>query len=79
MVAKQTLYRHEVRQLRTIQQRHLLLILKIKWVYIISNEEVLKRAGTRRHRSNVRKKSAVLARPCLSGGRQQTTQATPMW
>ena len=41
-----TLYQHEVRQLRTIQQRHLRLILKIKWDHFISNEEALKRAGT---------------------------------
>ena len=41
-----TLYQHEVRQLRTIQQRHLRLILKIKWDHFISNEEVLKLAGT---------------------------------
>ena len=41
-----TLYRHDVRELRTIQQLHLQLILKIKWDHFISNEEVLKRAGT---------------------------------
>ncbi|PFX20644.1 hypothetical protein AWC38_SpisGene14894 [Stylophora pistillata] len=39
-----TLYRHEVRQLRTIQQRHLRLILNIKWDDYISSEEVLRRA-----------------------------------
>ena len=39
-------YQHEVRQLRTIQQRHLRLILKIRWDHFISNAEVLKRAGT---------------------------------
>ena len=36
-----TLYQHKVRQLRKIQQRHLRLILKIKWDHFISNEEVL--------------------------------------
>ena len=41
-----TLYQHEVRQLCTIQQWHLRLILKIKWDHFISNKEVLKRAGT---------------------------------
>ena len=40
-----TLYQHQVRQLRTIQQRHLRLILRIKWDHFVSNEEVLKRAG----------------------------------
>ena len=41
-----TLHQHEVGQLRTIQRRHLRLILKIKWDHFISNEELLKRAGT---------------------------------
>ncbi len=40
-----TLYQHQVRKLRTIQQRHLRIILKIKWDHFVSNEEVLKRAG----------------------------------
>ena len=40
-----TLYQHHVRQLRTIQQRHLRLILNIKWDHFVSNEEVLRRAG----------------------------------
>ena len=40
-----TLYEHDVSQLRTIQQRHLRLILNIKWDHFVSNEEVLKRAG----------------------------------
>ena len=39
-----TLYLHEVIQLRTTQQRHLCLILNIKWDDYISNEEVLRRA-----------------------------------
>ena len=39
------LQQHDVRQLRTIQQRHLRLILNIKWDYFVSNEEVLKREG----------------------------------
>ena len=39
-----TLYQHEVMQLRTTQQRHLCLILNIKWDDYISNEEVLRRA-----------------------------------
>lgn len=39
-----TLYQHEVRQLRTIQQRHLRFLLNIKWDDYISNEEVLRRA-----------------------------------
>ena len=38
-----TLYQHEVKQLRTMQQRHLRLILNIKWDDYISNEEVLRR------------------------------------
>ncbi|PFX30561.1 Protein sidekick-1 [Stylophora pistillata] len=40
-----TLYQHEVRQLGTIQQRHLRLILNIKWDDYISNEEVLPTRG----------------------------------
>ena len=39
-----TPYQHDVKQLRTIQQRHLRLILNIKWDDYISNEEVLRRA-----------------------------------
>ena len=38
-----TLYQHEIMQLRTVQQRHLRLILIIKWDDYISNEEVLRR------------------------------------
>ena len=38
-----TLYQHEIMQLRTIQQRHLPLILNIIWDDYISNEEVLRR------------------------------------
>lgn len=41
-----TLYAHEVKQLRTIQQRHLRSIMNIKWDDFVSNEEVLKRAGS---------------------------------
>ena len=40
-----TLYAHEIRQLRTFQQRHLRTILKIKWDDFISNEEVLRRSN----------------------------------
>ncbi len=36
-----TLYRKQVRQLRTIQQRHLQFILKIKLDYFVTNDEVL--------------------------------------
>ena len=40
------MYTYEARKLRTIQQRHLRLILKIKWDHFVSNnEEVLKLAG----------------------------------
>ena len=42
-----TLYQHEVRQLCTIQQRHLCLILNIKWGDFISNEEVLRQANVK--------------------------------
>ena len=38
-----TLNHQQVRQLRTVQQRHLRRILKIKWDHYISNEEVLGR------------------------------------
>ena len=41
-----TLYRRNVSQLRTVQQRHLRKILRIKWSDHISNEEVLRRADT---------------------------------
>ena len=40
-----TLYQHQVRKLCMIQQRHLRLILKIKWDNFFSNEEVLRHAG----------------------------------
>ena len=36
-----TLYRKQVRQLRTIQQRHLRFILQIKWDDFVTNDEVL--------------------------------------
>lgn len=36
-----TLYAHEVKQLRTVQQRHLRLFLKIRWNDFVSNEAVL--------------------------------------
>ena len=36
-----TLYSQEVKQLRTIQQRHLRSILKIRWFDFVANEEVL--------------------------------------
>ena len=39
-----TLNYQQVRQLRTVQQRHLRRILKIKWDHYISNEEALARA-----------------------------------
>ena len=35
-----TLYAHEVQQLRTVQQRHLRNIMRIKWDDFVSNEEV---------------------------------------
>ena len=38
-----TLYQQQ----RTIQQRHLRLILNIKWAHFVSNEGVLKRAGVK--------------------------------
>ena len=40
-----TLYQKNVKQLRTIQQRHLMSILSIKWNHFVSNEEVLERAN----------------------------------
>ena len=40
-----TLYRHNINQLRTVQQRHLTKILKIRWSDYVSNEEVLRRAN----------------------------------
>lgn len=40
-----TLYSTDVKQLRTIQQRHLRRILKIKWDDYVSNEEVLSRSN----------------------------------
>ena len=39
------LYQKHVKQLRTIQQRHLRSILSIKWDHFVSNEEVLERAN----------------------------------
>ena len=49
MVAKHGLrYAHEIKQLRTVQQRHLRSILKIRWnnfVSNLSNESVLDRSN----------------------------------
>ena len=39
-----TLYAHEIKQLRTVQQRHLRNIMRIKWDDFVSNEEVLRRS-----------------------------------
>ena len=39
-----TLYRHHVKLLRTIQQRHLRSILRIRWDHFITNDEALDRA-----------------------------------
>ena len=39
-----TLYRHHIKLLRTIQQRHLRSILKIGWDHFITNDEVMDRA-----------------------------------
>ena len=39
-----TLYRHQIKKLRTIQQGHVRSILKIKWDDYITNDEVLDRA-----------------------------------
>ena len=41
-----TLYSHEIKQLRTVQQRHLRNILHIKWDDFVSNEEILKRSNS---------------------------------
>ena len=40
---------NEIRKLRTLKQRHLRIILNIKWDDFISNEEVLRRANVRRY------------------------------
>ena len=40
------LYHKHVKQLRTIQQRHLRSILSIKWDHFVSNEVVLERANS---------------------------------
>ena len=39
------LYEKHVKQLKTVQQRHLRSILRIKWDHFVSNEEVLERAN----------------------------------
>ena len=41
-----TLYSHEIKQLRTVQQRHLRNILRIKWDDFVSNEEILRRSNS---------------------------------
>lgn len=38
-------YHKHVKQLRTIQQRHLKSIMNIKWAHFVTNDEVLERAG----------------------------------
>lgn len=40
-----TLHQHEIRQLHPIQQRHLHLIMNIKWDQFVNNEVVLVHAG----------------------------------
>ncbi|XP_068690690.1 cytochrome b5 reductase 4-like [Montipora foliosa] len=40
-----TVCQHQVRELRTLQQRHLRIILNIKWDDFVRNEEVLRRAN----------------------------------
>ena len=39
-----TLYRHHIKLLRTVQQKHLRSILKIKWDHYTTNDEVLDRS-----------------------------------
>ena len=46
MEAKLGLYRHHVKKLRMLQQRHLRFILNIKWTDYVTNDEVLERAKT---------------------------------
>ena len=41
-----TLYRHHIKKLRTLQQRHLRFILNVKWTDYVTNDEVLERAKT---------------------------------
>ena len=41
-----TLYAHEVKQLRTVQRRHLRNIMRIKWDDFVSNEEVLRTSNS---------------------------------
>ena len=41
-----TLYRRHIKQLRTIQQRHLRSILHIRWDHFVTNDEVLEQAKT---------------------------------
>ena len=41
-----TLYRHRIKLLRTVQQRHLRSILKIKWNDFITKDEVLARSNS---------------------------------
>ena len=53
-----TLYSQEVKQLRTIQQRHLRSILKIRWFDFVANEEVLAK-------SDVADIEVLLAQSCL--------------
>ena len=40
-----TLYSKDIKQLRTVQQRHLRRILKVKWDDYVSNEEILARSN----------------------------------
>ena len=41
-----TLYRHHMKKPRTLQQRHLRFILKIKWFHLVANDEFLQLAKT---------------------------------
>ena len=42
-----TLYRHNIQQLRTVQQRHLRRILRVRWNDYVSNENILNRADVK--------------------------------
>ena len=64
-----TLNNQQVRQLRTVQQRHLRRILKDKMGPLHQQRRSSRKSMCGRYRNIISKKSTTLARPCVQNGR----------
>ena len=73
------LYQKHLKQLRTIQQRHLRSILRIKWDHFVLNEEVLERANVLDMEIKLLKKPPRLDGSYMSYERYQTSESTAIW